>query len=82
MAKMLSIAKVKENVLKLIQVYGEYVKTQMRMNPGVELKFDVYFSSKPEGDHLFTFDIPFIKAYLIIKVSSSHGILKCVHIDL
>ncbi|HEX7321058.1 MAG TPA: hypothetical protein VF399_11985 [bacterium] len=79
---MLSIAKVKENVLKLIQVYGDFVKAMVRMNPGIELKFDVYFSSKPEGDHLFTFDIPFVKAYLIIKVSSSHGILKCVHIDL
>jgi len=82
MPKMLSIAKVKENVLKLIQVYGDFVKAMVRMNPGIELKFDVYFSSKPEGDHLFTFDIPFVKAYLIIKVSSSHGILKCVHIDL
>jgi len=73
---------IQNSILKLIQVYGDFVRTQTFLHRDAEIKFKVYFSPKPLGDHLFTFDIPFIKTYLIIEVSSSHGILVVKHIDL
>jgi len=72
----------RSKILKLVEVYGDFVREQTLLHRDAEIKFRAYFSSKPLGDHLFTFDVPFVKAYLIIEITSSHGTLAIKHIDL